>query len=960
MRSADIQAIACLPLVAIDHVRPLSFQSASDTPTSFDNQNYCTDLLFHLARRLSHWEPKAYDAATTDFVRYRIALACRAVQPYMDLPPEIFNPSGLLWDLGVDALRALGRDKASLLEQEGAFSPRWPELASVLTIWLDPENWDYLEVDTASKLSTYFETLVASGRLDEIEQLCQALLSVRFRADVTVSYGIRRFLWWPIAVPSKLSEESEGMLCHPRGLYAVGSYRTAMREAALTGTRSMTPAPVREWEGAHARLLSKLRVDCTLPTYHDMAALEAQFERWEFFQQVGRGDLSLLTPFFSPQFATVTDRAHTTLETMYFIAEWRPDSGGMPAAHRHLLGIGRLTLSPDRSRHEAELEEEITNLHQLYDDISKWAAAHHEPSVIERNEELLDGFTDEAFEAYNVLYDDIFDLALRADGDDTILRNTRAWILMYLAQAHVELAACSSVVLRDAMLLRACEHFKASLEEGEELGNAQNQSAQGLAAIHADFWRRGVWGIRAEQVLEMCFVAERCDRFRLLGANPATEWIRMVTSLFPRTAPFTSRPFAVRNQIHCIAREICLSRSMDMEAFWWMQKAKADMVSGIITQQKSGAALMGWITGDRTGDAEYRSRLAKVWKKYRARPFGSRENDDFRVFLTASRHDGKPRLGLPNPVQSAKSDFDRFSKLFKRASIEGSPGHLGGVPCNGRVVWVDWLMDAHNDLYHVCVIPIPGIPAHFDIDATMIRPSQVANWVQRYWNQPRATMEAPESVSSLRDLDAIVSPLRPHLGEGDIVVLCPTGALHSLPLHALCLTPDSPLIASHPVVYAASCSIFEHCISRCRTLNTSTATGGPTISAVYHPLSGQGPEGMGYTRMQQGIRENLGTVASDIGASFRWDKEVSKESLVSDLQTAPMCTFVGHCVQTVEDVCWSQHLVLSGKRTWCDSHFRQLTARSALHERLLQSRNATIPPPPDWLWHLGTAYHRTR
>ena len=66
---------------------------------------------------------------------------------------------------------------------------------------------------------------------------------------------------------------------------------------------------------------------------------------------------------------------------------------------------------------------------------------------------------------------------------------------------------------------------------------------------------------------------------------------------------------------------------------------------------------------------------------------------------------------------------------------------------------------------------------------------------------------------ALRGLDPLVSHVAEETHGGDLVVLCVTGVLRSIPLHALWVDGE-PLFERNPVVYAASMTSFAHCYQR--------------------------------------------------------------------------------------------------------------------------------------------------
>jgi CHAT domain-containing protein len=87
----------------------------------------------------------------------------------------------------------------------------------------------------------------------------------------------------------------------------------------------------------------------------------------------------------------------------------------------------------------------------------------------------------------------------------------------------------------------------------------------------------------------------------------------------------------------------------------------------------------------------------------------------------------------------------------------------------------------------------------------------------------------------LRELDALISPLVDLTAAEELLIFSPTGALHALPLHALEID-GQPLLVRNPIVYCPSLSVLRHCLARRRTRN-----GKPTM-AIFGDPSGDRPE----------------------------------------------------------------------------------------------------------------------
>lgn len=70
-----------------------------------------------------------------------------------------------------------------------------------------------------------------------------------------------------------------------------------------------------------------------------------------------------------------------------------------------------------------------------------------------------------------------------------------------------------------------------------------------------------------------------------------------------------------------------------------------------------------------------------------------------------------------------------------------------------------------------------------------------------------------ESAEDLKELSPLIDPLRQIIKDDELLVLCPTGVLNEIPIHAIPFSgSDDPLLTSNPIVYSSSHAIMKSCI----------------------------------------------------------------------------------------------------------------------------------------------------
>jgi CHAT domain-containing protein len=92
--------------------------------------------------------------------------------------------------------------------------------------------------------------------------------------------------------------------------------------------------------------------------------------------------------------------------------------------------------------------------------------------------------------------------------------------------------------------------------------------------------------------------------------------------------------------------------------------------------------------------------------------------------------------------------------------------------------------------------------------------------------------------SKLKELKPILEPLQNFVKKNDMLVFCPSGILHAVPLQAIPFgLKGEPLITSNPVVFCASLSLLEKCVSRASSSDPSA----PFKAAAFTRLGPEDP-----------------------------------------------------------------------------------------------------------------------
>ncbi|MET0430265.1 MAG: CHAT domain-containing protein, partial [Microvirga sp.] len=167
----------------------------------------------------------------------------------------------------------------------------------------------------------------------------------------------------------------------------------------------------------------------------------------------------------------------------------------------------------------------------------------------------------------------------------------------------------------------------------------------------------------------------------------------------------------------------------------------------------------------------------------------------------------------------------------------------------------------------------------------------------------------------LRRLDPLIAPLADFSRPGDLLVLSPTGPLHSLPLHAIEID-EAPLLVRNPVVYCPSLTVLRHCLSR------RTARGAPMTAALLGDPNGDRTEA---ARLVAYL-EDLFRTTSLVG------EQVTRSAFAESVAGRDVVHFQGHAVHRPDDPLESSLALADGR----------LTARDVFGLTNLRARLVTL------------------
>ncbi|XWX00302.1 hypothetical protein V2A60_008322 [Cordyceps javanica] len=167
--------------------------------------------------------------------------------------------------------------------------------------------------------------------------------------------------------------------------------------------------------------------------------------------------------------------------------------------------------------------------------------------------------------------------------------------------------------------------------------------------------------------------------------------------------------------------------------------------------------------------------------------------------------------------------------------------------------------------------------------------SDVKAWRETYLGQSEflddlLTMEA------LAELDWLVEPLEKHSKPGDLLVFCPSGAMHGLPLHGLSVAGEL-LVERNPIVYTSSLSLLFNCYKNASKRDTAV----PSSSAVFGVYGKAGQNGgVAKSNEEQRVEATLESVSSLLNTTVKYD--ISPGTFIRGCKDQHIIHYHGHAI----------------------------------------------------------------
>ncbi|KAH6616945.1 CHAT domain-containing protein [Chaetomium tenue] len=237
-----------------------------------------------------------------------------------------------------------------------------------------------------------------------------------------------------------------------------------------------------------------------------------------------------------------------------------------------------------------------------------------------------------------------------------------------------------------------------------------------------------------------------------------------------------------------------------------------------------------------------------------------------------------------------------------------------------RTWFVDWVVA--NGL--VFIILVSDEKEFYHVEQLDMNVTAVTGWIQKHLEDAQGQpLDRPlniedTSLEALLELQPLVRHITTLTAEGDRLVLCPSGPLHRVPLHAAIVKgsmEDDPddrarewqtLMERNPTVYASSLTIYKQNMTRrlARGVTNPLARGGNTALGVYEEPANP-HDSPGWEAERAEVYRTCDGIASAMGweGGARCGKAVGKPEMAAALQSGgAMLYFCGHFYYQEENI----------------------------------------------------------
>ncbi|KAH7085257.1 CHAT domain-containing protein [Paraphoma chrysanthemicola] len=402
---------------------------------------------------------------------------------------------------------------------------------------------------------------------------------------------------------------------------------------------------------------------------------------------------------------------------------------------------------------------------------------------------------------------------------------------------------------------------------------------------------------------EARFAEELCDSIRRSSLS-----IDRIDSLFEKRGVVSNKQL---QQLYANAVNACLILGKDSEAWLWLQRGKARALSDVFGIRATiPERLLVQIRADTDAQALYNRELESSAAISKALP---QDYVSSRQKAEAVREEMRKYPLLAQLLNIREGTWDvQFEESELNLTLE-----MTGRDAK-TIKYINWFVPAAAANDPAIVLFVRALDGNTISKKLPITTGSVDSWIKRVLEHPpeaEPPLKRNDGNSRLRELNPLIQGLEDLTDEGDLLVICPSGPLTRLPLHAIRFRPSNrAVIQRHPILYSSSAAMFRHCQMRAAAegIKEILLAENPTMLAVYNENTDEG-------RFEtQAIYEHAANLHDNFGFNVLKGSAVTKSTFEDSCSQSRSILFHGHAHFDKVDVLQSG-LVLSPDPTSCST-----------------------------------------
>jgi CHAT domain-containing protein/tetratricopeptide (TPR) repeat protein len=398
---------------------------------------------------------------------------------------------------------------------------------------------------------------------------------------------------------------------------------------------------------------------------------------------------------------------------------------------------------------------------------------------------------------------------------------------------------------------------------------------------------------------EVQFAEELYDSIR--RSSLSTDCIE---SLFEKRGVVSNKEL---QKLYANAVEACLRQGNGPQAWLWLQRGKARALSDYFgIRALIPERLLAEIGADPNTRALYDLERESNSAIIKASP---------QDYVAARRKAEETRVEMrkhPLLAQLLNIREGTFNVQFEKVELQSALEMTGRDP--KTVKYIDWFIPGAEAKDTNIILFVRDLDGNTLTKTLSITTEFIGTWIKRVLEHPPEAdppLKRTGGNSKLRQLNLLIQYIEELTNEEDLLIICPSGLLTRIPIHAIRFRPSNrALIQRNPVLYSSSAATFRYCQMRAAAegLKDNLLPENPTMLAVYDQDTEESRS------EQEAIYAHGDYLRDSVGFNVLKGTAVTKSSLKYHCSQSRSIHYHGHAYFDKLDVLESS-LVLSPEST---------------------------------------------